>query len=155
MIRACVDTNLLISYLLHTGSPGPPSTIVRAGIAGKFQLVVSETTVGELRTKALTKPYLAARIPPELLKSFIDLLVQAAEVVPASTERIRRITRDPKDDYLLTQSVLERVNALVTGDRDLLAIGEMAGVRIMSPAAFVALLGHQVRSERTGPTAAE
>ena len=48
--------------------------------------------------------------------------------------------RDPRDDYLLTPAVLERVDYLVTGDNDLLVLGEFQDVRMVTPVAFARIL---------------
>jgi putative PIN family toxin of toxin-antitoxin system len=138
-VRACVDTNILISYLLGPGSVQPPSRIIRGAYAGAFSLAIVETTLNELRSKVGSKPYLAARIENRQLEEFISDLRMVAEIVPQPT-RIPSVTRDRKDDYLVAPAVLERVDFIVSGDKDLRVIGEIAGVRIVSPAEFVRIL---------------
>lgn len=139
-MRALVDTNILVSYLLHAGSPAPPSSIVRAALAGRFQIIIPHDTIHELQSTVVSKPYLAARVPEALLNSLIELLVEGGEILPSSLEPLPRITRDPGDDFMVTQAVLESTDYLVTGDKDLLVLGDVAGVRIVSPAEFVAIL---------------
>lgn len=141
-MRALVDTKIIVRYLLRTGSPAPapPSFIVRAALAGRFRLVVPGETIDGLTVKVASKPYLAEHIPEELVDSLVELLSAGAEVLPALAETPRQMTRDPGDDYLIAHAVLEQVDYLVTGDKDLLVLGDVAGVQIVSPAGFVAIL---------------
>jgi putative PIN family toxin of toxin-antitoxin system len=104
---------------------------------------LSGTTIDELRRKVLTKAYLQTRISPDFLYPLIELLVETAEIVSTSAEPVQQITRDSKDDYLLSQSILSHVDFLISGDHDLLVIGEISGVLILSPADFIELLEHQ------------
>lgn len=41
--------------------------------------------------------------------------------------------RDPKDAHILAAAVVSQCDAVVTGDRDLLALGEVEGVQIIRP----------------------
>ena len=59
------------------------------------------------------------------------------------------VTRDRKDDYLLAYAVVGRADYLVTGDRDLLVLGEVEGVRIVSPAGFVGALSPGAEAHAT------
>ena len=52
---------------------------------------------------------------------------------------VRRVCRDPDDDQILAIAVIGTVDALVTGDADLLALGAHGGVNISSIADFEVL----------------
>jgi len=47
--------------------------------------------------------------------------------------------RDPKDRYLLTYAVNYAIDFLITGDKDLLVLGQVENVRILTPAQFLDL----------------
>ncbi len=51
--------------------------------------------------------------------------------------RLHGICRDPNDDMILECAVAARADIIVTGDKDLLAVGEYEGIRVMTPRAFV------------------
>ena len=138
-MRACIDTNVLISYLLAPGSPRPPSAIVAAALAGRFSLLVPRPTIDELGDNVSRKSYLSLRISRTRLDAFVNALTQIAEVV-VIPNTLPRVTRDYRDDYLLAPAVIEAVDYVVSGDKDLLKLGDVAGVRIVSPAAFIAIL---------------
>lgn len=141
MTRAILDTNLLISYLLDPTGDGPPARVVRGAFTGEFVLMVSPQLLSELRRKVATKPYLVERISESRLNSFVRHLPSFAELHDDAETLYPTITRDRKDDYLVTNAVVFHADYLVSGDHDLLDLGgEFEGVRIVSPARFVALL---------------
>ena len=141
MTRAVLDTNLLISYLLSPTGDGPPSQVVRGAITGDFVLMVSPQLLRELRRKVTTKPYLVERIPKSRLDSFIQKIQSFSELHDDARMLYPTVTRDRKDDYLVTNAVVFHADYLVSGDHDLLGLAEsFEGVRIISPAAFAALL---------------
>jgi len=139
-MRVCLDANVLISYLLRYTPHRPPSRIVDDAFAQRFDLIMSELTPIELRAAVESKSYLSKHINLEDLEDFILSMEFAATIVPKTDEQIPSATRDPGDDYLIAHSILNDVDFLVTGDKDLLVLGKVAGVRIVSPATFLALL---------------
>jgi predicted nucleic acid-binding protein len=58
------------------------------------------------------------------------------------------VASDIKDDYLVAYAVVGEDDYLVTGDSDLLVLGEITGFKIVSTGAFAALLARL--NERTG-----
>jgi putative PIN family toxin of toxin-antitoxin system len=142
-MRVIIDTHILISALLSPSPSRPPAAIINHAVAGTFDLIVSETTIAELNGKIASKDYLASRLPNEVVELFIAAMRATAVIVPEITEDIPLLSRDRKDDYLLMHAVIEDVDLLATGDKDLLVLGEIAGVRIVSPTEFVAILEAQ------------
>jgi len=49
--------------------------------------------------------------------------------------------RDPNDAIILEAAVAGGANLIVSGDNDLLVLGTFRGIGIVSPTAFLALLG--------------
>ncbi len=140
MIRALVDANILISVLLAQDPESPPPTLVEWAFAGAFKFMVSETSFTELADRIQTKPYLQNRISVEDAQSLVNALRTIAHVLPEITGEIPAHSRDRKDDYLLEHAIREQPDYLVSGDKDLLTLGEHQGVQIVSPAVFVAIL---------------
>ena len=58
-------------------------------------------------------------------------------IVLATPGRIGRICRDPNDDMVFECAILTQAGVILTGDKDLLAIGEYEGIRILTPRAFL------------------
>lgn len=53
------------------------------------------------------------------------------------TSTLKPISRDPKDDYLLHFSFQYSLNYLVTGDKDLLVLGQYQNTRILTFSNFI------------------
>jgi uncharacterized protein len=126
--------------LLHASRNAPPTLALRAAVAGRFELVVSGEQLTELVDAIQTKPYLASHIDRSSTEELIALLSDIADIVPEITDVIPPITRDPGDDYLLAHAAQDRIDVLVSGDKDLLVLGRIGNVRIVSPAEFLFLL---------------
>lgn len=135
-IRVLLDTNILISYLLAPDRNSPVAKIVRAGSGGKFVLLLPEELLDELASKAHEKRYLAERITAEEVRELADIVSEVSEIVPKIKEKIPAVTRDPKDDYLLAYALVGRADYLVTGDGDLLVLGKVKSVSVVTPRDF-------------------
>jgi putative PIN family toxin of toxin-antitoxin system len=137
VIRAVLDTNVLLSALLFGGRL---EGLHRAWRAGRLRLVLSRETADELlRVLAYPKFRLTA---VEISFLFDVELLPFAEVVevPAS-ERKQRWSRDPEDDKFIRCATAGKCARLVSGDADLLSLKRVGKVAIVSPAEFLAVLG--------------
>lgn len=139
-LRALIDTNVLVSYLLTPNPQGTIASIVIAAFEGKYTLLISEALATELGNTIRGRKQLAKRISVEQAEKFIEVLRVIAEPVSEISESIPSVTRDPKDDYLLAYALLGRADYLVTGDDDLLVLGEIEGVKIVPPVEFRRIL---------------
>ena len=140
MIRACVDANVLISFMLAPESKRPPSIIVRAAFAYEISLVISETTLEEVERSIRDKPWLRERIGVDRGRTFVAQFRRIADMLPEIDHTPESVVRDAGDNYLIAHIRKEQPDYLVSGDKDLLVMGEHAGVRIVSPARFVEIL---------------
>lgn len=137
MIWAAVDTNVLVSGMgWRYGAPGK---IVDAVLDGRFILVSSEPLLEELE-RVLHYPKLArvfarATYIAELLRD-IALVVQPLQQI--------RVLPDEPDNRLLEAAVTAQADLIVSGDDHILALGaEFHGIRVVSPAEFIAHLERQ------------
>ena len=138
MLRAVVDTNILVSGLV---SPlGSPARIIHHWLQGDFLLLVSPVLLDELR-RVLEYPRISNRLgwSPAERQRFLDRLTKLALLTPG-TLSLPGVTRDPKDDPVVACAVEGRADYIVSGDRDLLALRIYQGVRIVTPCEFLALL---------------
>jgi putative PIN family toxin of toxin-antitoxin system len=55
----------------------------------------------------------------------------------SGTMKVSGVARDPDDDTILGAAIEGCAEYLVTGDQDLLALGEYEGIRIVTPRAFL------------------
>lgn len=131
-MRAVLDPNVLISALLSRR--GTPARVLRAWVAGEFELIASPLLLAELG-RALGYPKLRERIQKEEAEHFVAALARSAVVVadPASPPPVR--SSDSGDDYLLALAASQQAS-LVSGDQHLLALRD-AGFPIDSPGQFI------------------
>jgi putative PIN family toxin of toxin-antitoxin system len=129
-IKVVLDTNVLISILVFRGRL---SMIRTAWREARIVPVLSRETFQEFVDAlgypkfALSREEIAFLIEDEILPYF--------EVVNAS-ENVTGACRDPNDDKFLSCAVSAAAGHLVSGDKDLLELGEFKGVKIVSPADF-------------------
>ncbi|MHB1355382.1 MAG: putative toxin-antitoxin system toxin component, PIN family [Anaerolineae bacterium] len=142
-MRVLLDTNIVISYLL---SPNRAiARIVEEAILGSFNLLLPEDLLDELTKSVSIKRYLVNRITPEELRELVEILAQVSETIPRITMEIPAVTRDPKDDYLLAYALVGQADYLVTGDKDLLALAQIEGIRIVTAREFAEVLSGSVQ----------
>ncbi len=139
-MRALLDTNIYISYLLPSTQAGTIQAIIEAAIEGRFTLLIPISLIDEFSRKVATKKYLARRILPEEAALLMSIIAEIAEVIHEIPEAIPRVARDKKDDYLLAHALIAKAAYLVTGDEDLLTLGKVDGVKIVRPAEFLRVL---------------
>ena len=137
-IRVVLDTNVLVSGMISDHSP--PRQLVDAWLDGRFVLVTSLYQVEEL-SHVLAYPRIARRL--QLADEEVDLILAAllarGEVV-AGEVQLPGVTRDPKDDEIVACAVEGGAGYLVSGDRDLLDLGEYEQVRMVTPREFASVL---------------
>jgi putative PIN family toxin of toxin-antitoxin system len=135
-MRVLLDTNVLVSYLLTPAAGGSVASIMEALLADVFTLLLPPDLLLELERVATKRPHLARRIHPAQLARLRDMLLGLGETLAPIEEPIPAITRDRKDDYLLAYAFVGAADYLVTGDDDLLVLGNLGHLAILSPPAF-------------------
>lgn len=135
MARTLLDANVFISAAIRpSGSPG---RVVAAFLAeDEFELVISPAIIAEVEA-ALKLPKIRKYLgdPDEALAWLADL-VALADLVK-DTGRVKGACRVPDDDAVLAAALEGRATVIVTGDADLLALGEHEGITILTPRAFL------------------
>ncbi|MGD0893611.1 MAG: putative toxin-antitoxin system toxin component, PIN family [Terracidiphilus sp.] len=131
--RVVIDTNAYVSRFIHPNAI-PGQAVTKA--LDQDLTLISILLWEELRS-VLHRPKFARYIKPDLLEPFLASVLLAAEPVEIKT-RIRAC-RDPKDDMFLELAVDGRADAIVTGDRDLLALHPFRGIAILAPADYLKL----------------
>jgi predicted nucleic acid-binding protein len=94
----------------------------------------------EVDRVVVEKTWLAERVSPNAGERLRTVLVRSAEVSRRLTELAESVSRDPGDDYHIAHALLAQVDYPITGDKDLLELGEVEGVRIVDPVTFLAVL---------------
>lgn len=111
MIRAVLDTNVLVSALLFSG---PPSQLVPAWQGGRLCPVVSAEILDEyVRVLAYSKFKLTGSEILSLIEEDVLPFVDTVRAKPISVPTLR----DPDDRKFLACAVSARVHWLVSGAR--------------------------------------
>lgn len=128
-MRVVADTNILISGLLWHGAP---RQLIDAAQAGVIQLVTSQVLLDELARVARMAKF--ERRLATLETTVAELLAAYAEkatcIVPATIPPT--ILRDPDDDAVLAAALGGQAELIVSGDRDLLELGQFRNIPIVS-----------------------
>ncbi len=144
MIRAVLDANVLVSAILVPA--GIPARILLAAFAGVFSCLASEAIVGEvLTTVGRDRVRRRYRVDPSRLSQVRNFLESRPVLVPI-TVAVRGVATHPEDDLILATAISAQADYLVTGDRQLLALGQFNGVQIVTPRDFATILGPGVSS---------
>ena len=139
--RVLFDTNLYLNYLV---SPDPTGTAVDlaldAGAEGVFHLLLPDDVVAELASVIVRRPHLATRVGQTDLDALLRRVLVFATPVPLLDDEPPPVCRDPHDDYLIALAVLNAAGYIVTRDRDLLDLEEVAGIQILDPVTFLKVM---------------
>ena len=139
--RAIFDANLFLNLLLWRAPDNSAvGLLLRFAAEFAFDLLLAQDVEAELRDAATRRPYFASRISEEVLNAQFDRIAAFAVRIPLLEQEPPRISRDARDDYLLALAVLNAADYVVTRDKDLLDLGEVSGVRMIDPVAFLAML---------------
>jgi putative PIN family toxin of toxin-antitoxin system len=117
VIRVVLDPGVLISALI--GRPdGGPGLVLRAFVDDRIEVVASPLLFAELE-RVLSRPKLRRYIDERAAREYVERIRRLATIVDDPPGQAG-VTRDPKDDYLVSLARSQRVDGLVSGDRDLL-----------------------------------
>jgi putative PIN family toxin of toxin-antitoxin system len=141
--RVVFDTNVLISAAI---SPLGKSFRCLAWALSRATLHSSVGLLDEFDSR-LSGPRIARLLAEPHFSRVKDAVRNAAILVEPAP--IAPVCRDPKDDIvlatalaaradILATALAARADILVTGDMDLLTLDPFEGIRILSPAAFLA-----------------
>ena len=138
MLRAVLDANVYVSAYVRP--EGPPGQIIERFLRdAAFEIVLSAEIVEEV-LQALAYPKIRktvrTKVDPQLW--FEDILVLAQLIT--GEYKISGVSEDPDDDKYIAAAIEGRAVLVVSGDPDLLSVGEHQGVRIITPRAFLDLL---------------
>ena len=136
MLRIVLDTVVFVRALIN---PNSRSGWLLYGYSDRYKIIVSKPTAQELleviQRLELTRRY--PRLARISLRQVIDLLSKAEAVeigIP------RSIARDPKDDVFVATALAGRADYLISEDKDLLVLGNTAGVPIIDTQTFIELI---------------
>ena len=132
MTKVVVDVNVVISAAINPS--GTPADLLRR-LAGNsdYRFVASLEIVKELRA-AFTYPGVkkALKLSEHEVAALVVGIENLAETVDPETLKTGW-SRDVKDDIYIQAAIAAKARFLVSGDKDLLVLGIVEGVQILSP----------------------
>ncbi len=131
-MRVVFDTNIYVSALMFPG--GEAGKALRKIIDGKDSLVISKNILEELLRVLASK---FARDAETLSRTAIFINSISHTVNP---RKKINILKDEPDNRILECAIKGKADAIVTGDKAMLALGEFEGIRIISLKDFLKAL---------------
>ncbi len=134
-MKLFLDSNVIVSGIAFRGNA---HAILVSAFTSKHRFVFSEDVHGEA-LQVLRGKFPRLRREAEEILSLIR-----AERVPRKDYRSQLgefpALRDPNDAHVLAAALVAECDLIVTGDQDLLSMGNVAGVRIVRPAEALRIL---------------
>jgi putative PIN family toxin of toxin-antitoxin system len=138
-MRVFLDSNVLVSAV---ATRGLCADVLRE-ILVSHQLVISAPLIAELKNILHTK----MGITQEIISEFLELLTQ--DTILSENIKLTNIDIKDKDDIVILSTALNGDSELfVTGDKELLELGKIQSMRIVSPREFWETLKTQPPDKR-------
>lgn len=133
MYRVVADTNVVVSASISDGSSH--RFLLEAMLGVKCTLVTSDEIIGEMREVLSRQKF---RLNKNEINKALSALKSASSVVETTSKF--RVARDPDDDMLINAAYDGGADYIVSGDRDLLDLGEFEGIRVVTVAKMMRIL---------------
>lgn len=134
MIRAVLDTNVVISSIFWRGSP---FMVVSMGMEKKYTVVTSPAIIDEVALKLKEK----FNVPDDKINELLRILYAFSDVVVPRT-KINLVRADKNDNKIIECAVEGGADYIVSGDVHLLDIKEYKDIKILTPSDMLKVLKH-------------
>ena len=124
MIRAVIDTNVLVSALI---SKGKPRKLILE-LLDRHTVILSRQMLAELADVAARDKFPVTSIQVE---RFLSVLVRIAKMVPDNA-LFKEVLEDPDDDVVLNAAHAGKADYIITGDKHLLTLNQFKKTKIMT-----------------------
>lgn len=133
---AVVDASILVSAFLFPGSV--PGRVVKLADQAAFAMHISPLLLDETST-ALLSPRLrdAYGHDEEAVVAWCAELREIGNLFVGPLPDIGPACRDANDDHVIATALAVKADCIVTGDKDLLALGQFRTVRIVTARSFL------------------
>lgn len=134
-MRVVLDTSVVVAALT-TPNPRSASRVVLAAVAaGAVELVITDELEAEY-LRAVDYPSVVRYAAKVDRQAFVRAIVAVAERV-AGEEAPGAVPSDPGDEKVLAAAFAGRADSVVSLDRDLLRVGKVRGVSLVTPGDFL------------------
>ena len=130
MKKLVIDTNVFVSSFFG----GNPRRIIDLWKSGKITLCLSGGIVDEY-VEVLSRLGLEGE---QDLKELLGLFARSFHCIFAGkTPKIKVVKEDPDDDKFIECAVALKADCIISGDKDLLAVKDYMGIKILNPKNFL------------------
>ena len=132
---AVVDASVLVSAFLFPSSL--PGRVVALARRNAYVACLSPILIEEAR-RSLLNPRLKDRYghSEDAVRAWLQG-VEAVARMMTEPPKIQPVCRDPDDDHVIATALMAEADWIVTGDRDLLALGRHQAVHILTARSFL------------------
>ena len=127
-MKIVIDTNLVISAMFFGGKPRKLIDLLREGV---FDAYASDSIITEYRESA--DDFVSKYDKPVVMP--LSEIVAKLNQIEVTTEV--HVCRDPDDDKFIGCAIDSKSKYIVSGDKDLLAVGKHENVEIVTVADFL------------------
>ncbi len=124
MVRAVIDTNVLVSALIHDGKPRK----LILELLNKHTVILSRQMLAELADVAGRDKF---HITGSQVERFLSIMVKMAKIVPDNA-LFKEVVSDPDDDVVLNAAYTGKADYIVTGDNHLLILNNFKKTKIVT-----------------------
>lgn len=132
-MRVVLDTNVWVSGLVFKGEV---RKVIQKALDEDFHPVISLPLLRELE-RVLLSPKIG--YSADAAAGTLRQIQELCHLVHPSI-KVQAIRHDPSDNRVLECAVSGKVNSIVSGDSDLLELGQYRGIKIYSPRDFLTFL---------------
>ncbi|MBP7552484.1 MAG: putative toxin-antitoxin system toxin component, PIN family [Spirochaetes bacterium] len=132
-MKLIFDTNIWVSYFISKSF----DEILEILNNDYFNVIFSEELIGEIRI-VLERPKFQRVINKTHIKDIINLIISRCSFYYPEIEL--ELCRDQKDDFLLKLCEVSNADYLITGDNDLLVLGNYKSTKILKWSNFITIL---------------
>ena len=134
MIRAVLDTNIIISALFWGG---PPGLVFAAARNDQFVALLTDELADELAKVLAREKFGNQLLQRRLTVEAVLAQYHAAAELITPAEVPQDLVRDPKDRMVLACAVGGDAAYIISGDNDLLALSMYKNIRIRTATEFL------------------
>ena len=124
MVRAVLDTNVLVSALTHEGKPRK----LLLELLKKHTVILSSQMIAEFEEVMDRDKF---NVTSSQVNRFLSSIISMSKIVPDNA-LFKGLSQDPDDDVVLNAAHTGKAEFVVTGDCHLLELGQFKKTKIVT-----------------------
>ena len=141
MVRAVIDTNVLVSALIHDGKPRK----LILELLNRHTVILSQQMLIELAEVAGRDKF---HVTGSQVERFLSMMVKLAKIVPDNA-LFKEVASDPDDDVVLNVAYAGKADYIVTGDKHLLTLNNFKKTKIVTVNQMLKTPNDAIKNEPT------